>query len=158
MANDVFGRTASTFGGAFSADAAVCSFSGLAGGGVGLLTQMLQFNYAQRVRRIWEIGSALTFFIVGRSAGSANVQRILGPRPIQTAFYSTYGNACNAANNTLIFSIGLGCSQPGDLGSGDGISFALTGVLLTSVGYSVQAEDMVFGEQLEMMFISLQFP
>ena len=153
MALDIFGRLPMQFGGAFAADAAVCSFGGLAGGGVGLLTQQLQFSYQQRVTRLYEIGTNYTFYVVGRSAGEISVNRVLGPRPVSLAFYQAYGNPCNSGN-TLLFQVGVGCFLPGD--SGAGISFLLTGVLLTTISISVQAETMIVAEALQMMYVSLQ--
>src|SRR6185295_12185919 len=98
MALDVFGRLPPLYGGAFSADAAVASFGALAGGGVGLLCQQIQFTYAQRVTRLYEIGTRFTFYVVGRSAGELQVQRVLGPRPVSLAFYQAYGNPCGLGN------------------------------------------------------------
>jgi hypothetical protein len=147
---DIFGRLPQQFGGAFSADAAVASFSGLAGGGVGLLCQQIQFTYQQRVTRLYEIGSRFTFYVVGRTSGEATVQRVLGPRPVSLAFYAAYGNPCTMG--TLLFQVGVGCF----LGQIEGsLSFVLTGVLLTSVSISVRAEDMIVAESLQMMFVAL---
>jgi len=147
---DIWGRLPMAVGGAFSADAAVASFSGLAGGGVGLLCQQIQFTYQQRVTRLFEIGSRFVFYVVGRSAGEAQVQRVLGPRPVSLAFYQTYGNPC--VMGTLLFQIGVGC-EVGTIESS--LSFVLTGVLLTSISISVRAEDMIVAEALQMMFVSL---
>ena len=150
MALDVFGRLPMQFGGAFSADAAVASFGGLAGGGVGLLTQQLQFSYTQRVTRLYEIGSRFVFYVVGRSQGDAAAQRVLGPRPVSLAFYQAYGNPCTSG--TLLFQVGVGCF----LGQIEGsLSFLLTGVLLVSIQISVRAEDMIVGESLQMMYAAL---
>lgn len=147
---DIFGRLPMQFGGAFSADAAIASFSGLAGGGVGLLCQQIQFTYQQRVTRLFEIGSRFTFYVVGRSAGEASVQRVLGPRPVSLAFYQAYGNPC--IMGTLLFQVGVGCA-PGVIQGA--LVFVLTGVLLTSISISVRAEDMIVAEALQLMFVAL---
>ena len=147
---DIFGRLPMQFGGAFSADAAVVSFGGLAGGGVGLLTQQLMFSYQQRVTRLYEIGSRFTFYVVGRSQGDASVQRVLGPRPVSLAFYQAYGNPCTSG--TLLFQVGVGCS----LGQVQGaLAFLLTGVLIVAIQISVRAEDMIVAEGLQMMYVAL---
>lgn len=150
MSLDLFGRIPAQFGGAFSADAAVASFGGLAGGGVGLLTQSIQFSYVQRVTRLYEIGSRFVFYVVGRTSGDAQVQRVLGPRPVSLAFYRLYGNPCTAG--TLLFQVGVGCFLGDIEGS---LSFLLTGVLLTAIQISVRAEDMIVGESLQLMFVAL---
>lgn len=147
---DVFGRLPMQYGGGFAADAAVASFGGLAGGGVGLLTQQLQFSYTQRVTRLYEIGSRFVFYVVGRSQGDAAVQRVLGPRPVSLAFYRLYGNPCTSG--TLLFQVGVGCFLGNIEGS---LSFLLTGVLLVSIQISVRAEDMIVGEALQMMYVAL---
>jgi hypothetical protein len=153
MATDIFGRLPLEFGGAFSADAAVCTFGGIAGGGVGLLTQQLNFQYQQQITRLYEVGSRKTFYVAGRSQGMASAARVLGPRPVSLAFYAAYGNVCNAALNTIVFQIATGCAQPAD--SGAGIVLALIGVVIVSVGFSVAAENMIVNEQLSMMFVAL---
>jgi hypothetical protein len=152
MPLDIFGRSTPLYGGTFAADAAVCSFGGLAGGGVGLLTQQIQFSYTQRVTRLYEIGTNYTFYVVGRSAGELAVQRVLGPRPVSLAFYQAYGNPCSTGN-TLLFSIGVGCNTPGDLNAG--FNLLLTGVLITTISISVRAEDMIVAESLQMLYVAL---
>lgn len=150
MALDIFGRVPLQFGGGFAADSAVASFGGLAGGGVGLLCQQLQFSYQQRVTRLYEIGSRFVFYVVGRSQGEAGTQSVLGPRPVSLAFYQLYGNPCTMG--TLLFQVGVGCY----LGSIEGsLSFTLTGVLLVSIQISVRAEDMIVGQQLSLMYVAL---
>jgi hypothetical protein len=150
MALDIFGRLPQQFGGAFSADSAIASFSGLAGGGVGLLTQQIQFTYQQRVTRLYEIGSRFTFYVVGRSSGEASINRVLGPRPVSLAFYRAYGNPCTSG--TLLFQVGVGCF----LGENSAtLAFLLTGVLITSITIAVRAEDMVVAEALQMMYVAL---
>lgn len=151
MAGDIFGRMPMEFGGAFAADAAVASFGALAGGGVGLLTQELQFSYTQRVTRLYEIGTRFTFYVVGRSQGEASVKRVLGPRSVNLAFYSAYGNPCTSGS--LVFQVGTGCFLGGS--PGGSLAFTLTGVLLISISVAVRAEDMIVSEQLQMMYVAL---
>lgn len=153
MASDIFGRVPLQFAGAFVADGAVATFGGLAGGGVGLLCQQLSFNYQQAVTRLYEIGSQLTYYVVGRTQGSAQVNRVLGPRPVSTAFYKTYGNPCNS--NVITFRAGVGCNLETVGGSSTQIVFTLTGVVLMSISLSVAAQDMIVNEQLQMMYIAL---
>ena len=100
--------------------------------------------------RLYEIGSRFVFYVVGRSQGDAAVQRVLGPRPVSLAFYRLYGNPCTSG--TLLFQIGVGCFLGVIQGA---LSFLLTGVLLVSIQISVRAEDMIVGEALQMMYVSL---
>lgn len=155
MAEDIFGRVPADFGGAFAADAAVITFALGPGvqGGVGLLTTDLQVQFMQRITRFYELGSRATFYISGRSEGSGEIDRVLGPRPVTLSFYRTYGNICNARQNTLLFQAASGCTIPGDTGAG--IAMSMLGVVLSGYGLNTRAEDAVIREKLPYMFVSL---
>jgi len=158
MPLDIFGRLPPDFGGAFGADSAVVAFAVGPGGasiagGVGLLTQSLQFKYTQQINRIYEVGSRAVFYVVGRTQGSAGVSRVLGPRPVLLAFYQAYGNACYAGQNVLLFQVASGCNLPGDTGAQ--LAFAMLGVVIVDLEVSVKADDMLVGEQLQLMYTAL---
>jgi hypothetical protein len=158
MAADVFSRQGQDFGGSFAADAAKVVFSAtdLNDGGVGLLTQSLSFNYTQSITRMYEIGSQKTFYVAGRAQGQATLARVLGPRPVQLAFYQKYGNVCNAASNNIDFVADTGCQAGGaDSFTGGVYAFTLRGAVITSIQVSVQANDMIINESLTLMYIAL---
>lgn len=180
---EIFGRTPLSFGGGFAADAANIYFGYVcppnlgpvlnpnlpgcdvgAGGnavpfaGVGLLTQNINISYQQPVTRIYEIGGSYQYYIAGRPQGNANLGRIVGPRPVSVAFYTTFGNVCAGPNTTLIFAGAAGCSTQPALGGANGFMFAISGALLQGIGMSVAAQDMIINEQLSFMFISLLVP
>lgn len=153
---ELFGRVPMLYGGAFTADACLVTFgSGVVGGGVGLLTQEVTFTYRQNITRVYEVGSRYTFYVAGRSQGEGNMRRVLGPRPINLAFYVVFGNPCNAYNS-LVFSMAQGCVPGDDNFFASSVSFALMNVLLNSFGLTVQAEQMLVNEQLQFMFISVE--
>jgi len=156
---DIYSRTAADFAGSFSADAASIAFSSLGagalvGGGVGLVTQNLSFNYSQQITTLYEIGSNKKFLIAGRTQGQAAIGRLLGPRPVQLEFYRKFGNVCNAASNTIDFRAQTGC-QSGVSLSGGAYAFSLRGCAIQNISVSVAATDMIVNEQLSMMFCSL---
>ena len=159
---DLFGRLADAYGGAFAADAAKITFAadpGLlatgqgANGGVGMLTQQLSFNYQQQITRIYEIGTNYSFYVAGRTQGNLSIGRTIGPRPIAVAFYKKYGSVCNAATNHLDIEMATGCNAAGD--NNQAYSFAMKFCVISSIGVSVQAQDMMINEQLQVMFASL---
>lgn len=154
---DLYGRLAPQFGGAFAADSAILAFAGLGlAGGVGLLTQQLNFSYQQQITRIYEVGTNWTYYVVGRAMGNFSLARVLGPRPLIFSFYSVYGNACNAATNTITFSMQQGCYSPLDPQALATLRFMwLVGCVIQSVGFSAQAEQMIINEQAQGMFVSL---
>lgn len=166
---DLFGRFADAYGGAFAADAARITFAsdpGLLGrgaasgenvtsqnGGVGMLTQQLSFNYQQQITRIYEIGTNYSFYVAGRTQGNLTIGRVIGPRPIAIAFYKKYGDVCQAATNHLDIEMATGCSTIG--GFNQAYSFSMKFCVIMSIGVSVQAQDMMINEQLQVMFASL---
>lgn len=162
MAEDIFSRAGQEFGGAFAADAASITFAQgdiAGGGGVGLITQNLNFSYNQAITRIFEVGSNLTFLVAGRASGQAGVARILGPRRVQTQFYRKYGNVCNAATNHIDFSAESACQAGAGVGRGNFTSgvyaFTLRSVVIVGINVGTSAGDMIINEQLQMMYIAL---
>lgn len=153
---DIFNRTSDKFGGSFSADQARVTFPSLTGGQgaeAGLLMQNLQATYTQQVTRLFEISSPTIYYVGGRTSGQAAVNRVVGPRKLASAFYSTYGDICNAASNTLNFSMTTGCGAA----AGSRASYTAHFVVVVSVGISVGAADMLINESLQMMFSSFLY-
>jgi hypothetical protein len=154
---DIFGRTPLSFGGAFAADSAAMTFTGFANNllsAVGTLAQNMQVTYQQPIIRLYELGDLYEYFVVGRPQGNGTFNRVIGPRPMLYAFYTTFGDACNALNNNIEILCETAC---GDI-LGDFMQFDLYHCVLTTYGLSVSAQDMVFNETLPFMFVSLQVP
>ena len=155
---DIFGKTTNVLGGAWSADGAAVSFAGQAAGllGVGMIVQQVNIGYQQQVTRLYEIGSTLTYYVAGRVQGNMTIGRIVGPGVIMSAFYTRFGDVCNAAQNTINLYIGTGCASAGGTTSTfTNAKFTISYVVLINVGISVGAMDMVINEQLQLMFINL---
>jgi len=149
MAQDIFAREVS-YGGSFSADGARVQFAGY---GAGFRMQSLNWNYSQKVTRLYELGSADYYLVAGRTQGSVTMRRVLGPTNIATAFYETYGNVCAAGDNSLSFSMTTGCG--GDASGTQTID--IRHVVITQIGGAVTAQDMVIHESLAMLFLWMSF-
>lgn len=156
--SDIYSRQGSNIAGAFAADDAVLSFAGVGSstfslaGGVGLLTQQLSVSYSQAVTRLYELGTAASYLVAGRTSGQISMTRIIGPRPIQAAFYRKFGNVCNARSNTIELAARMGCDGDDE---GALYSLTMTGCVITNISISVSAQDMLINESLQMLFISL---
>lgn len=179
---DILNRVSDAYGGSFSADGAFISFSSplvAAGGGagligeiipgaggaaqgVGLLTQSIGINYMQNILRIYEIGTNFHFFVAGRTQGTMQAQRILGPRPVSIAFYRSFGDVCNVARNIINLFMATGCSAQGATPSGEfqsvGASFNLSVkfCVINALGIAMNVQDSMINESLGMMFCSLE--
>jgi hypothetical protein len=155
MARDIFNRASNSIGKVWSVDGASVTFAGPEADslGVGMLVQQTNVGYQQQVTRIYEIGSDYTYFIAGRVQGNLTIGRIIGPGVIMSAFYTRFGNPCNVRSNVMQLNIGSTC---------DGSAFTKTAsylisyIILTSVGLTVGAQDMVVNEQLQMMFVKME--
>lgn len=148
--NDMFSREVA-IGGAFSADGAAMTFGSFT---AGILAQSITWTYQQAITRLYEVASSNIYLVAGRTQGQSVVQRILGPTALSATFYSTFGNVCNIATNTINFTAAAKC---GVGGAGSTSAIQLTGCVIQSYGGSVQAQDMVVNEQITLMFLWLTY-
>lgn len=176
MALDVFQRSTSNFGGAFTADRAKLIIPGA--GNLGLLVQSLQVQYAQSVTRLYDITSDRIYYVGGRTQGQLQLARVIGPVGTLKGLYSCFGDVCRAQKNTLSLELketncagNVGAGQPGsavtinELQNGcttpaanaaTSSKYDIYFCVITQVGIGVQAQDMVINEQSQMMFSSMR--
>jgi hypothetical protein len=145
---DIFGRAGDAFGGAMSADGAQINFTE---GSAGLLSQNLQIQYQQEIRRIWELESNKTYFVAGRSSGTLSIARIIGPKPLSSAFFTRFGNVCNAGDNIINFSGVAGCGTSAQAR----YSMTCRHVVLQGLSWAITMGDMIMNQNLQGMFTSL---
>lgn len=133
--------------GAFKADLARALVNGQS---AGLLLQNLQFNFAQAVSTLYELGSSDVYYVIGRAQGTAGISRVVGPSQLNLAFLERFGDGCRAPTNQITVGAKAGCTN--NLGGG---TYRLDGCLITSMGASMGAQDMLINEQIQMQFINL---
>lgn len=149
MAQDVFSRSVN-YGGTFSSDGAKVTFGPF---NAGMLVQQIQWQYAQNITRLYEVGSDEIYLVAGRTQGQATVSRILGPRALAIAFYTQFGDVCQAQGNNIQFRARTGCG--GDRAGGNQ-KIKMKHAVIQSLGGSVAAQDMIINETLSLMFMFLQ--
>jgi hypothetical protein len=124
------------------------------GASTGLLTQQLGVQYQQPITRLYEVGTQKTYYVAGRPQGSANIARILGPGTVMAELYECLGDVCKADKNDLCFCVEANC-----LGNSEqpfnAMSLCIKNVVLQSLGFSVQAQDMIINEQMSLFFTAL---
>lgn len=144
---EIFTRTATNLAGVFSADTLSLAFSD---GVPTALVQNLQASYMQNVTRLYEVGNvngrANVYYVGGRSQGSLNIGRVVGPSVLMSAYYTKFGNVCNARTNNMRFGLGqVDCSGtgigPAVAASALGAASGLAGALVSgpAVGASIAA-------------------
>jgi hypothetical protein len=160
---DIFNRRPLQFGGAFAADSARIELNlgcqdlqtGQQVSSLGLLTQQLNIQYQQPVTRLYEVGTQKTYYVAGRPQGTANIARILGPGNVSAAFYNCLGDVCMADINDLCFCLQANCLGNPQAATTGVLSLCLKNVVLQSLGFAVQAQDMVINEQMSLFFTTL---
>lgn len=154
MADDIFSRKTDLFGGAFAADSSELILPG-SSDAKGLLVQQLQFTYAQQVTRLYEIGSQAIYYVGGRTNGDASINRVLGPRKLAVQFYTDYGDLCKAGSNTMQFKMSAKCPTGAQTRADATLVLGMT--VITQVGVTMTAQDMLINEQLRMMYSGLKY-
>lgn len=118
----------------------------------GMLLQNIQFNYTQQITLLYEIGGeedkANVYYVGGRAQGTMTIARIIGPAQAQLDLITDYGDICEPKD--------ISFDASGSCKGGSGIKYTIHDAVLTTVGVSVAAQDIVIHEQLQFMFINLE--
>lgn len=159
---DIFGRIDQVFGGGLSADSMFMHWSALKNDGVGLLVQSVSLQYAQPVRRIFELGpgtvtaegkhAQYTYYVVGRPEGTFQMARIFGFAAISQEFYETYGSPCNQTPDLLLHA-DAGCNGTDN---GSSSNWTLAGVIINGIAMNASAQEMLIQESVSAMFVNLK--
>lgn len=121
----------------------------------GHVVQQIQMQYQQQITTLYEIGSNNVYYVGGRAQGTMSVARIAGPQSAPGIILNAYNNIC--APGDMELSAGSdSCAAGGTFGGGQTNStYLLGGVLVTSLGISTQAQDVVVNEQMAFQFLDL---
>jgi hypothetical protein len=149
MAKDVFNREVN-LGTPLAAESTRLLVAGLTD--EDMLAQNVRIEYKQNINRLWEVGSSKQFFIAGRTEGTMSVGRVVGGKGVSGEFIKQYGDVCNIASNHITLKLDAGCGSTSDKGS-----ITASGVVVNSVAYNVQAQDMIINEEVSMMFARLNY-
>lgn len=182
MATDIFNRTATTVAGVFTADQGRLSF----GGGVPTaLVQNFNATYSQLINRLYEVGNlgqnTFVYYVGGRTNGNLTIGRVVGPAVLIGAYYTRFGDVCKAKGNSLDFALAqvdcsinagvagaIGAIGIGNLAGGlpaaaaveagpNQARFLAKYCVITQIGISVGAQDMIINENSALMFSSLEY-
>lgn len=115
----------------------------------GALVQNINLTYNRNVSRIWELGSDDTYYIIGHTEGQAGMSKIVGPS--DNDILDQLGDACTAKDKTLnLTGTSDNCDGPGQF------SLKATGPVLTSRGFSADANQFIITSQASFMFSGLE--
>lgn len=148
------------YGGSFAADRAVLSLG--AQDGIGLLVQNLNIQYSQMVTKFFDLRSEYIYYVGGRTTGGVGLGRILGPAKLSQAFYSTYGDLCLAGSNNMDFIMKSSICNGANTGAisvadAQDARYSCKYCVLTNIGLSLAAQDMILSESSQANFGSLEY-
>ena len=168
MADSVFTSSANSVAGTFSVNN-----GGMAAGlnvPLGLVTNV-GINYSQSINRLFDMNmdfrpannSSPMYYVGRRAQGNATIGRILGPKgdaDDYCAFYKEYGNVCGI-NESILFTFKADDAerQPGGAGSTCNkrdMKFTIIDPLMTNIGITQNANDVIINENVTLMFADLK--
>jgi hypothetical protein len=160
----VYKRQQTQHQGSFASDLAALTIAGDAATGLGIV-QNVQLSFSQSVARIYDVsnggGSIASddgtgnvvpvYYVGGRTNGQGTIARVLGPRSgVLCAFYAKMGDVCDPQN--LTFTMRAQCEGNS---SGAKVVYTIKDALMTNLGVSVGATDMIVNENVTLMFANL---
>lgn len=154
--SDIFGRENMVRGGGFVADTGVISD---ADGISGLLMQSIQVQYQRPITKLFELGVAgspsKVYYVEGRPQGNVTIARIIGFSVTIKTFYEKYGSSCSENKLRLDLTSAQCIEIPRPAPPPVGLQ--LHGCVLTSVGFNIQAQQLVVNENSTMEFANMEY-
>jgi hypothetical protein len=172
MAHGIYQRQQTQHAGSFASDSAVLTVAGQPNLALGIV-QNVQLSFAQAIARVHDVGNGglagkvPVWYVGGRTQGQATIARILGPASTSLCdFYIKMGDVCNPQD--LTFSFTAGCGSQTATGSNSGatsgtsypgvsanMKYTIQAAVITNVGITVGAQDMLVNENVTFMFANL---
>lgn len=118
----------------------------------GSLVQSIAIDYALQVNRIWELGSEDTYFVIGHTNGTAQLNKIVGK--VGNDILEQISDACTSVNKTISVS-STAHSQACDNTALD-FDLAIQGPILNRRSFSINADNFMITESASIMFASLE--
>lgn len=157
MADDIFkaGKPDSgKIGGVFNGVDVKLSLGNATGAGLkGALVQQIQISYRRQVNRLYELGSDDTYYILGRTEGTAQLSNIVGPSEAVNGIIDSLSDACNVSKNVLKLDATPDiCAADG---KPSGVNFSMEGCILTDISVTISVQDFTIAQQANIMFSKL---
>lgn len=145
----VFGSKTQAHKGTFRAEDLTMTFSEASGDG--MLVQSANFTVTRTVSMMYEIGSNNVYYVGDRKNGQAQLNRVVGGSANFKKLVTDYANLCNPKD--LVLEAKGGCAGV----AADGTRYQLKFATLTSIGATVQAEQIIVNENLSFLCSDIEF-
>ena len=150
------------------------------------IVQNVQVSFAQQIARIYDVsngglsssagagvgGKVPVFYVGGRTQCQATIARVLGPQSgALCAFYKGMGNVCSPQDLNFVMRGGCEATSAGQgttatavqpINNAVGVreaneaKYAITGAVMTNIGFTVGSQDMIVNENVTLMFANME--
>lgn len=158
----IFTRAGNNLNGVFALDSIIASFTSDATSGTTIpaaLIQSVQGSTQAPLRTIFEINTpgniGNIYYAVTRAVASIAMSRMVGPANLMSAFFKKFGDACAARTNEMSF--GATASDCSITGPNQPVGYTATGCVLENYGFSLQAEQSLMNENLQLRVSNLLY-
>ncbi len=132
---DIFGYSRKTAKPATTFESSKSILTVQGGSPEGYLIQSWSLNYTQDISEIFELGSDAVYWVRGRPVGQGSIGRIMGVKGGATGLFPSGAfDACKGGVAMAMTAGGSACN-----GGGVVLSVTIDGVVVTSVGFQMQA-------------------
>jgi hypothetical protein len=126
-----------------------------------MLIQNIQVSHQQPVQPLFEVGSNNRYYVVGKASGTFSATQILGFGDAALKQVTSLANPCEG-DRTLKLVLKspfceVGANAVGAGRNGPSLTLNLTGVLLSSVGFSIAAQDNLINSQIQGIMTDLDY-
>lgn len=139
MANDIFGYRVTNPKGFKKQD----NGSLISLGGSLKMIQNWNVSFNQNIVPVYDCGSSDVYFVGSNAVGTLTVGRVVGQDAIKVN--DSMGTVCSPGTASINMKTGCGNSSGGS-------KVSLTGVIVTGVGWSGQAQSAVIQENIQIQF------
>lgn len=141
-------------GGVFNGVDVTISLGNAAGGGLqGALVQHVAISYRRQINRLFELGSDDTYYILGRSEGTAQMSNIVGPSSVVSEMLDALSDACKVSQNVL--SVRANPTLCATDAAVSNVNFSLEGCILSDISVTISVQDFTVAQQASIMFSKL---
>jgi hypothetical protein len=141
-------------GGVFNGVDVTITLGSATGNGLqGALVQQIAVSYRRQINRLYELGSDDTYYILGRTEGTAQMSNIVGPSSVVSEMLDALSDACKVSQNVL--NIKANPTICGTEAAVSNVNFSLEGCILSDISVTVSVQDFTVAQQASIMFSKL---
>jgi hypothetical protein len=118
------------------------------------VVQQINGQYQQQITTLYEIGSNNVYYVGGRAQGNLTIARVAGPQAVPGIILDKFNDICSPGEMALS-SGSSSCKNGGQFAAAAASTYTLGGVIITSLGFSTQAQDVVVNEQMGFQFLDM---